>query len=374
MALSSIPEILAEFRAGRMVILVDEEDRENEGDLVLAADFVTPEAINFMARYGRGLICLTLTEERCRLLELPLMTANNGARTGTNFTVSIEAAEGVTTGISAADRSRTIAAAVARNARPDDIVQPGHVFPLKARPGGVLARAGHTEAGCDLGALCGLTPASVICEIMKDDGTMARLPDLIEFAREHGLKIGAIADLIQYRSATESLVERTSSRSVETAHGVFEMVLFRDKPTGQPHIALMLGDPSAHDETLVRVHEPTTPLDLIDTSRGTHAWSIHRSLAAIRARGHGVLVMLNCAAPAESIFAQGDLMAELARGNGTRRRTTKFDLRTYGTGAQILKELGVRRMRLLTSPRKLPSVTGYDLEIVGYETGESAQG
>jgi 3,4-dihydroxy 2-butanone 4-phosphate synthase/GTP cyclohydrolase II len=209
---------------------------------------------------------------------------------------------------------------------------------------------------------------------MKDDGTMARLPDLIEFAREHGLKIGAIADLIQYRSATESLVERTSSRSVETAHGVFEMVLFRDKPTGQPHIALMLGDPSAHDETLVRVHEPTTPLDLIDTSRGTHAWSIHRSLAAIRARGHGVLVMLNCAAPAESIFAQGDLMAELARGNGTRRRTTKFDLRTYGTGAQILKELGVRRMRLLTSPRKLPSVTGYDLEIVGYETGESAQG
>jgi 3,4-dihydroxy 2-butanone 4-phosphate synthase/GTP cyclohydrolase II len=374
MALSSIPEILAEFRAGRMVILVDEEDRENEGDLVLAADFVTPEAINFMARFGRGLICLTLTEERCRRLELPLMTASNGARTGTNFTVSIEAAEGVTTGISAADRARTVAAAVARNARAEDIVQPGHIFPLMARPGGVLARAGHTEAGCDLGALAGLTPAAVICEIMNEDGTMARLPDLVEFARQHQLKIGAIADLIQYRSATESLVERLSTRRVETAHGPFELTLFRDKPTGQPHLALMLGDPAAHAETLVRVHEPTTLLDLIDTSRGTHAWSVHRALATIRARGHGVLVMLNAAVPAEGIFAQGELMAQLASGNGVRRRTTKFDMRTYGTGAQILKELGVRRMRLLTSPRKLPSVTGYDLEIVGYETGETGEG
>ena len=374
MALSSIPEILAEFRAGRMVILVDEEDRENEGDLVLAADFVTPEAINFMARFGRGLICLTLTEERCRRLELPLMTASNGARTGTNFTVSIEAAEGVTTGISAADRARTVAAAVARNARAEDIVQPGHIFPLMARPGGVLARAGHTEAGCDLGALAGLSPAAVICEIMNEDGTMARLPDLVEFARQHQLKIGAIADLIQYRSATESLVERLSTRRVETAHGPFELTLFRDKPTGQPHLALMLGDPAAHAETLVRVHEPTTLLDLIDTSRGTHAWSVHRALATIRARGHGVLVMLNAAVPAEGIFAQGELMAQLASGNGVRRRTTKFDMRTYGTGAQILKELGVRRMRLLTSPRKLPSVTGYDLEIVGYETGETGEG
>ena len=228
MALSSIPEILAEFRAGRMVILVDEEDRENEGDLVLAADFVTPEAINFMARFGRGLICLTLTEERCRRLELPLMTASNGARTGTNFTVSIEAAEGVTTGISAADRARTVAAAMARNARAEDIVQPGLIFPLMARPGGVLARAGPTEAGCDLGALAGLTPAAVICEIMNEDGTMARLPDLVEFARQHQLKIGAIADLIQYRSATESLVERLSTRRVETAHGPFGLTLFRD--------------------------------------------------------------------------------------------------------------------------------------------------
>ena len=374
MPIAPVPELVAELAAGRMVILVDEEDRENEGDLVLAAEHVTPEAINFMARHARGLICLTLTRERCERLQLPPMTTKNGTQHGTAFTVSIEAATGVTTGISAADRARTVQAAVARDAKPSDLVQPGHIFPLQAQDGGVLMRAGHTEAGCDLAGMAGLSPAAVICEVMNEDGTMARLPDLEVFAREHGLKIGAIADLIQYRSATESLVERTASRSVETAHGVFEMVLFRDKPTGQPHIALMLGDPSAHDETLVRVHEPTTPLDLIDTSRGTHAWSIHRSLAAIRARGHGVLVMLNCAAPAESIFAQGELMAELARGNGTRRRTTKFDLRTYGTGAQILKELGVRRMRLLTSPRKLPSVTGYDLEIVGYETGESAQG
>jgi 3,4-dihydroxy 2-butanone 4-phosphate synthase/GTP cyclohydrolase II len=243
-----------------------------------------------------------------------------------------------------------------------------------ARPGGVLARAGHTEAGCDLGSLAGLTPAAVICEIMNEDGTMARLPDLVEFARQHQLKIGAIADLIQYRSATETLVERLSTRRVDTAHGPFELTLFRDKPTGQPHLALMLGNPADHAETLVRVHEPTTLLDLIDTSRGTHAWSVHRALATIRARGHGVLVMLNAAVPAEGIFAQGELMAQLASGHGVRRRTTKFDMRTYGTGAQILKELGVRRMRLLTSPRKLPSVTGYDLEIVGYETGETGEG
>jgi 3,4-dihydroxy 2-butanone 4-phosphate synthase/GTP cyclohydrolase II len=370
MALSSTPEILAEFRAGKMVILIDEEDRENEGDLVLAADFVTPEAINFMARHARGLICLTLTEERCRQLALPLMTASNGARTGTNFTMSIEAAEGVTTGISAADRARTVAAAVARHARPEDIVQPGHIFPVMAKPGGVLSRAGHTEAGCDLGALAGLTPASVICEIMKEDGTMARLPDLIEFAAQHGLKIGTIADLIEYRSANETLVERVGTREIETAHGVFQLNIFRDKPSGQPHLALVLGDPASADETLVRVHEPTSVLDLIDVARGTHAWSVQRSLQAIRARGHGVLVMLNCALGAEAVFAQSDAMIRLARGDGSLRRTSKFDLRTYGTGAQILKELGVRRMRLLSAPRKLPSVAGYDLEIAGFEPGE----
>src|SRR5690606_1795619 len=224
MTIASISEIIQEFRAGRMVILVDEEDRENEGDLVLAADFVTPEAINFMARYGRGLICLTLTEERCRQLRLPLMVSSNGSRHGTNFTLSIEAAEGVSTGISAADRCRTVQAAGARDARPEDVVQPGHIFPRMAQPGGVLRRAGHTEAGCDLAQLADLTPAAVICEIRKDDGTMARLPDLVEFAAQHDLKIGTIADLIQYRSAHESLVERVADRPIETAHGPFRLI------------------------------------------------------------------------------------------------------------------------------------------------------
>ncbi|HEY4541734.1 MAG TPA: 3,4-dihydroxy-2-butanone-4-phosphate synthase, partial [Noviherbaspirillum sp.] len=236
MALSSTEEIVAEMRAGRMVILVDEEDRENEGDLVLAAEFVTPEAINFMAKFGRGLICLTLTEERCRQLDLAMMTSRNGTAFGTNFTVSIEAAEGVTTGISAADRARTVQAAVARHAKPSDIVQPGHIFPLKAQPGGVLMRAGHTEAGCDLAALAGLTPAAVICEILKDDGTMARLPDLIEFAQEHGLKIGTIADLIQYRSRNESIVERIGERTMQTSNGSFHAIAYRDKPSGGAHL------------------------------------------------------------------------------------------------------------------------------------------
>ena len=370
MALSSIPEILAEFRAGRMVILIDEEDRENEGDLVLASDFVTPDAINFMARHGRGLICLTLTQDRCRQLSLPLMTASNGARTGTNFTLSIEAAEGVTTGISAADRARTISVAVARDARPEDIVQPGHIFPIMAQPGGVLIRAGHTEAGCDLGALAGLTPSSVICEIMKEDGTMARLPDLIEFAAEHGLKIGTIADLIEYRSGTESLIERIAVQSIETAHGPFTLTAYRDKPGSQPHLALSLGGASELAETLVRVHEPTSVLDLLDTSAGAHSWSIPRSLAAIRANGHGVLVMLNCAMPAAGLFAQFEALARFSQGDPKRLKAGKLDLRTYGIGAQILKDLGVRRMRLLSQPRKIPSMTGYDLEIIGFEPGE----
>lgn len=277
MTLSSTPEIIAELAAGRMVILVDEEDRENEGDLVLAADFVTPEAINFMARYGRGLICLTLTEERCRQLELPLMVVNNGTRHGTNFTVSIEAAEGVSTGISAADRARTVQAAVARNARPDDLVQPGHIFPLMAQRGGVLMRAGHTEAGCDLARLAGLAPASVICEILKDDGTMARLPDLIEFAARHNLKIGAIADLIQYRSAHESLIERLSERPIRTRWGDFRLIAYRDTAAASPHLALVHGEIDPQRETLVRVHEPLTVLDLLEVDASTHSWPLERA-------------------------------------------------------------------------------------------------
>ena len=372
MALSPITDILADFKAGKMVILVDEEDRENEGDLVLAADFVTPEAINFMARYGRGLICLTLTEERCRRLQLPLMSAHNGTRTGTNFTVSIEAAEGVTTGISAADRARTVRCAVAPDARPTDIVQPGHIFPIMAREGGVLMRAGHTEAGCDLGVLTGLTPASVICEIMKDDGEMARLPDLEVFAHEHRLRIGAIADLIHHRSATESLIERVAERPVATSSGPMRMVAYRDKPAGAAHLALVHGAVDPAREALVRVHEPVSMLDLIEVDRTTHSWSIHRSLQAIVRHGQGVLVLLNCASTAADLFASFDALCRADAGSeaaARSRRTAGIDLRTYGIGAQILRDLQVRRMRLLSQPRKMPSMTGYDLEITGFEPG-----
>jgi 3,4-dihydroxy 2-butanone 4-phosphate synthase/GTP cyclohydrolase II len=373
MAIASIPEILSELKAGRMVILVDEEDRENEGDLVLAADFVTPEAINFMAKYARGLICLTLTEERCRQLNLPLMATNNGTRTGTNFTVSIEAAEGVTTGISAADRARTVQMAVARDARPEDIVQPGHIFPVMAVPGGVLMRAGHTEAGCDLGTMAGLTPAAVICEIMKDDGTMARLPDLVGFAAEHGLKIGTIADLIHYRSANESLIERVAERDVETGHGRFRLIAYRDKPSGSPHIALTLGEITPEREVLVRVHEPLTILDLIETDRSTHSWTVHHALQAIAGHGCGALVFLNCSQSAAGLFAQFGELSRFEHDPAAReqaaRRAVKVDLRTYGIGAQILKDLHVGRMRLLSQPRKMPSMTGYDLEVLGFVPG-----
>ena len=368
-AIAPTAEIIADIRAGRMVILVDEEDRENEGDLVLAADFVTPEAINFMARFGRGLICLTLTEERCRQLNLPLMVHVNGTAHGTNFTVSIEAAEGVSTGISAADRARTVQAAVAPSARPDDLVQPGHIFPLKAQPGGVLMRAGHTEAGCDLAQLAGLTPAAVICEILKDDGSMARLPDLIEFGHRHGLKIGTIADLIQYRSATESLIERCASREIETAHGRFQLVAYRDMPSGSPHLALVRGSIAPEAEVLVRVHEPLTVLDLLDRGPGAHSWSVDAALAAIAAHGAGVLVMLNCAQPAERIIRQvAEASGENTASTAPRARAQKMDLRTYGVGAQILRDLGVGRMRLLSQPRRMPSMAGYDLQVVGFES------
>jgi 3,4-dihydroxy 2-butanone 4-phosphate synthase/GTP cyclohydrolase II len=364
MPISSTQEIVAELRAGRMVILVDEEDRENEGDLVLAADFVTPEAINFMIRHARGLVCLTLTEERCDQLALPMMTSRNGTSFGTNFTVSIEAAEGVTTGISAADRARTIEAAVAKGARPDDIVQPGHIFPLKAQTGGVLMRAGHTEAGCDLTGMAGLTPASVICEIIKEDGTMARLPDLIEFAREHKLKIGTIADLIHYRSQNECLVERVAERTLATAHGDFRLVAFRDTPSGAAHLALVHGEIDRERECLVRVHQPVSILDVLETRATTHSWNLSAAMEAIKHAERGVLVLLNCGESADQLFAQfSTLDSKGARPVG---RAATMDLRTYGIGAQILKDLGVGKMQLLANPRKMPSMAGFDLEVTGY--------
>ncbi|NML62223.1 3,4-dihydroxy-2-butanone-4-phosphate synthase [Massilia sp. RP-1-19] len=364
MSISSTQEIVAELRAGRMVILVDEEDRENEGDLVLAADFVTPEAINFMVTHARGLVCLTLTEERCQQLDLSMMTSRNGTSFGTNFTVSIEAAEGVTTGISAADRAKTIQVAVAKGAKPDDIVQPGHIFPLKAQKGGVLMRAGHTEAGCDLTEMAGLTPASVICEIMKDDGTMARLPDLLEFAKDHNLKIGTIADLIHYRSANECLVERVAERSMSTTFGDFRLVAFRDKPSGSAHLAMVHGDLAPNLECLVRVHQPVSILDLLETKATTHSWTMASAMQAIKQSERGVLVLLNCGETADALFAQfAALDTTNTRPNA---RAASMDLRTYGIGAQILKDLGVGKMQLLASPRKMPSMTGFDLEVTGY--------
>jgi len=365
MSISTTQEIVAELRAGRMVILVDEEDRENEGDLVLAAEFVTPEAINFMARFGRGLICLTLTEERCDQLALTMMTTRNGTSYGTNFTVSIEAAEGVTTGISAADRAKTVQAAVAKNAKPADIVQPGHIFPLRAQKGGVLMRAGHTEAGCDFAELAGLTPAAVICEIMRDDGTMARLPDLIEFAQQHNLKIGTIADLIHYRSQNESFVDRVGERMMHTVHGTFKAVLYRDKPSGGAHLALVHGDITAEQETLVRVHQPVSMLDLLETRATTHSWNMAAAMTAIKQAERGVMVLLNCEESADELFSQ--FAALTTPEVKPLPRTASMDLRTYGIGAQILKDLSVGKMKLLSNPRKMPSMAGFDLEVTGYQ-------
>jgi len=365
--IASVPEIVAELKAGRMVILVDEEDRENEGDVVMAAEFVTPEAINFMAKYARGLVCLTLTRERCEQIGLKPMVEANGAQHGTNFTASIEAAEGVSTGISAADRARTVQAAIARNARPEDIVQPGHIFPVMAQDGGVLIRAGHTEAGCDLTEMAGLEPASVICEVMKDDGTMARLPDLIEFAHTHGLKIGTIADLIQYRSQNESLIERVSTRTARTPWGEFKLVVYRDKPSRNAHLALVHGDITPVNETLVRVHEPLSALDWLGLDGDTHSWPIGRALDTIARSPAGSLVLLNCGESAAALFGHLAALETAGRGDAARRAPAKLDLRTYGIGAQILKDLGVGKMRLLSKPRKMPSMTGFDLSVVGYE-------
>ncbi|CAA9394538.1 MAG: 3,4-dihydroxy-2-butanone 4-phosphate synthase / GTP cyclohydrolase II [uncultured Ramlibacter sp.] len=360
--IAPVEEIVAELRVGRMVILVDEEDRENEGDLVLAADHVTPEAINFMARFGRGLICLTLTRDRCERLRLPPMVARNGTKMGTAFTVSIEAAQGVTTGISAADRARTVQAAVARDARAEDLVQPGHIFPLQAVDGGVLMRAGHTEAGCDLAAMAGLTPASVICEIMKDDGTMARLPDLRLFAAEHGLKIGTIADLIEYRSRNESLVEKLGSRPLQTAYGRFVAHAWKDKPSQGLHLALVLGQWAADEPIPVRVHEPLSVLDALETDRSMHSWSLDTSLKHIAKTGKGVAVLLNCGESASQLLAQFEGTARSAQAPERGR----MDLRTYGIGAQILRDCGVHRMTLMGTPRRMPSMTGYGLEITGH--------
>jgi 3,4-dihydroxy 2-butanone 4-phosphate synthase/GTP cyclohydrolase II len=360
MSLHSIPEIIADIKAGRMVILVDEEDRENEGDLVMGAEFVTPEAVNFMAKHGRGLICLTLTEQRCRQLNLPPMVRDNRSPLGTAFTVSIEAARGVTTGISAQDRAQTVKAAVAPNAVPEDVVQPGHVFPLMAQPGGVLVRAGHTEAGCDLAGLAGLMPAAVICEILNDDGTMARLPDLLEFCTQHGIKIGSIADLIRFRSEHESLIKRVTERAIETAFGSFRLLAYIEKNSGKTHLALVKGKVGGAAEALVRVHEPLSLLDLLDTGPGRHSWTVHEAMERVAQEGSGVIVLLNC-----SEESAGQLIERVASTDRP-EAPPKVGLLTYGIGAQILRDLKVKKMRLMASQRKMPSMVGWDLEVTGY--------
>jgi 3,4-dihydroxy 2-butanone 4-phosphate synthase/GTP cyclohydrolase II len=356
MSVSTIPELIKDLASGKLVILVDEEDRENEGDLLLGAEFVTAESINFMARHGRGLICLTLTEARCRELSLPLMVARNRSALRTNFTVSIDAAEGITTGISAQDRARTIEAAVKRGS--DDIVQPGHVFPLQSQPGGVLARAGHTEAGCDLAELAGLNPAAVICEILKDDGEVARLPELIVFAKQHGLKIGTIADLIQYRARTESLVEREVSRPIQTVFGELMLHVYREANSQATHLALVKGKIETAKETLVRVHEPLSVIDLLDVASPRHSWNFNDALRAIYESAAGVIVLLHRSESAAELLER----AKPAKA----KPPEKVDLRDYGIGAQILKDLGVGKMRVMAAPRKMPSMTGFGLEITGY--------
>ncbi len=352
-AISPVTDVVAAIRAGEIVILVDDEDRENEGDLVFAAEFVTPEKVNFLAKHGRGLICMPITEEHAARLGLKPMVEQNRSRHGTNFTVSIEAAEGVASGISAHDRALTIKVSCSREATAEDIVQPGHVFPLIAHPGGVLVRAGHTEACCDLARLAGLTPAAVLCEIMRDDGSMARMPDLLEFAAEHRLKIGTIADLIEHRSRNESLVQRASARDIETPWGKFNLVSYRDLAVGSLHLALVLGKPDAKQETLVRVHEPLSLLDLLDVGKSTHSWGVGEALQAIQQAGAGVMVLMNCSQEEASPPQAG-------RG---------MDLRLYGIGAQILRDLGVGKMRLMAAPRKMPSMTGFGLEVTGYLSG-----
>lgn len=357
MGISAIQDIIADIKAGQMVVLVDAEDRENEGDLVMAADCVTPEAINFMAKHARGLICLTLTEEHCQQLHLPLMVAQNRAAHGTNFTVSIEASKGVTTGISAADRARTIQVAVAPAAKPEDLVQPGHIFPLQARAGGVLVRAGHTEAGCDLALLAGKMPAAVICEIMNDDGSMARLPELMSFAKQHRLKVGTIADLIHYRSRTESLIKELGRRVVKTPFGEFTLVVFHEVLTTATHIALLAGEVYPDQETLVRVHEPLSVIDFLAPSLLGHTWSLPQALATIHEKGQGVVVLLHCNENGKTLLNDVLRVADEA--------TKRWDGKTFGIGAQILRHLGVGKMRLMASSGNFPSMTGFDLEITG---------
>lgn len=369
MTIATTEEIIHEIRQGKMVVLVDAEDRENEGDLVMAADFVTPEAINFMATHARGLICMPITEAHAQQLNIAPMVAVNRTSHGTAFTVSIEAATGVSTGISAADRARTVRVAAARNASADDIVQPGHIFPLIAQNGGVLMRAGHTEAACDLAALAGLSTAGVICEILNEDGSMARLPDLVPFAKQHGLKVGTIADLIRYRSINETLVEKVAMREVNTPYGAFTLHLFKDKTANEMHMALTRGDIQPNVPVLTRVHEPFTGADFFEFESGRHAYSVGEAMRIVAAEGSGVIVLLRREEDAEALLDRFTLTPAEAKS----KKGAKWDPRMYGIGAQILRNLNVRKMRVLSWPKNIPSMSGFDLEVVEYVPPSTAK-
>lgn len=365
--MNTTEEIIADIRAGRMVIIMDDEDRENEGDLIIAAQFARAEDINFMARYGRGLICLTLTRERCQQLRLPLMVKENRTPHSTSFTVSIEAASGVTTGISAADRAHTIRVAVAPEAKPEDLVQPGHIFPLMAQPGGVLNRAGHTECGCDLARLAGLEPASVIVEILNEDGSMARRPDLEKFAAVHGLKMGTIADLIHYRLQNEKTVERISECDFPTEYGAFRLYAYQDMVDLKVHLALVMGPIGDGQPALVRVHTRSLLTDLFAARRSDAGIPLRVAMQRIAAEGRGVLVVIRSEEDSKSLvekihrYQMQDHGIALSAGDDI-----ADDLRTTGTGSQILADLGVKRMRVLGSPKKYFGLSGYSLEVLEY--------
>lgn len=365
MELNTVEEIIDDIRQGKMVILMDDEDRENEGDLIIAAERVRTEDINFMATNARGLICLTLTEDRCKFLKLPLMVNENNTPYNTNFTVSIEAASGVTTGISAADRARTIQVAVARDSKPEDIVQPGHIFPIMAQPGGVLRRAGHTEAGCDLARLAGYLPAAAIVEIMNEDGTMARRPDLEAFAKKHDIKIGTIVDLIHYRIANEHTVSRVDSNVLQTRYGEFTVHSYEDSISGSLHLAFVKGEIKTEDPTLVRVHIPNSLRDICEVYNADRtSWSFSTALERIAQEGHGVAVLLSGEDYGQDL--QHNLSSALAEGHEPERSSSRGSDLTIGTGSQILRDLGVGKMRLLSYPARFNAISGFDLEVVEF--------
>jgi len=362
---SDIEDIIADVRKGKMVIMVDDEDRENEGDLIMAAEKVRPEDINYMARYGRGLICLTLTRERCAQLRLPLMVEETDQHHMTNFTVSIEATKGITTGISAHDRAITVQTAVAKNASPDQLSQPGHIFPIMSQPGGVLTRAGHTEAGCDLARLAGFEPAATIVEILNEDGSMARRADLEGFSRKHDIKIGTIADLIRYRLEKERYVERIAKKQVNTDYGNFTLYCYDDQVNQAVHVALVKGELKANDEPLVRVHIQDTLGDVLGVQASALGWPINDAIKRIAQEETGIVVILreqessrNLMESVEGLSKKIDQLKD--------KRVTDDSLRTYGIGAQILRDLGIKKMRVLSAPKQMYAISGFDLKVTEY--------